>query len=211
MEEKQKVLDLFDSDEIKSLISELIDATDAISKKQPIIGFHHKFYVPGWVGLFQLMAVESKMSKFEQQPFYKDMNYLAFADWIISSSEKLANLQNAPNVEGEVDKESDKYKQQSNTIIVLLHAITDCWINAAPEVATIINREYTKDTKISLAGIVYKALEENLKPIGYQRDVQKESSYNGPSLSDIGNNILAIICNLILFALIAGLISLIFG
>ena len=100
MEEKQKVLDLFDSDEIKSLISELIDATDAISKKQPIIGFHHKFYVPGWVGLFQLMAVESKMSKFEQQPFYKDMNYLAFADWIISSSEKLANLQNAPNVEG---------------------------------------------------------------------------------------------------------------
>lgn len=208
---KQEILDLFDSDEIKSILSELIEAGETISREKPTIGFHHKFYVPGWIGFFQQWAVESKMGKFQRQSFYKDKNYLDFANWMVSSSEKLAELQ-LEDQEKEGNNDKEKQKLQSETIFSVLHVVTDAWFNRAPEVASYPNIEYTKDTLISLAGFVFNAFEKNLRPIGYpQQYEKKKSKYESPSWSEMGNHFLGIICNIILFGLIIGLLSLIFG
>lgn len=211
MQTKQQVLAVFDSEEIKKILLELIDAADTISKRTPTIGFHHKFYVPGWISVIQISMVESKMSTFEKATFYKEKNYIDFANWIIESSKKLAELQ-VKEIEYDNSKDKEISKQQSNTIIAVLHALAEVWYSCAPEVASMCNREYTKDTRISLAGIVFRALEEVLEPLGCsQSSSQKEPSYEGPSFSDIGNQLLAMICNIILSAIIIGIGSLIFG
>lgn len=211
MTTKEQLISVFDSEEIKNILSEIIDAADTISKKTPTVGFHHKFYIPGWISFFQISMVESKMNTFEKATFYKEMNYIDFANWIIKSSNKLAELQvNALKSIDCIDDED--FQRQSQTIIAVLHAAAEAWYNSAPEVASMCNREYTKDTRISLAGIVFRALEENLKPLGCpQSSTQKEPSYEGPSFSDMGNQLLAIICNVTLFGIIMGIGSLIFG
>lgn len=211
MQTKKQLLAVFDSEEIQNILSELIDAADTISKRTPTIGFHHKFYVPGWISVIQITIVESKMSTFEKATFYKEKNYVDFANWIIKSSKELADLQ-IKQIDSDKSQDKEISKQQSDSIITILHAVAEAWYNCAPEVASICNREYTKDTRISLAGIVFRALEEILEPLGCpQSSSQKEPGYEGPSFSDMGNQLLAMICNIILFAIIIGIGSLLFG
>lgn len=201
---------MFDSDEINKIISELIDAANTISKKEPTIGFHHKFYVPGWIGGIQIWCVERKMSAFEKTVFYKDKNYLDFANWIIDSSKKLADL-HTKNIETDDSKDKERTRQQSNAIIYILAEITNAWYNCAPEVASICNRKYTKNTMISLAGIVRFAVEDNLKPIGCPQSPRNHEQSFKEDLKDIRDIVLTYICNLILLSLILGLGRLIFG
>jgi len=52
---------MFPEREMKDKLNDIIIAINELSQKTPVVGFHHSFYVPGWIGFFQLMAVESKM------------------------------------------------------------------------------------------------------------------------------------------------------
>lgn len=79
---------MFPERDMKDKLNDIIIAINKLSQKTPVVGFHHSFYVPGWIGFFQLMAVESKMNKFASQPFCRNMNYFEFGDWIINKSKK---------------------------------------------------------------------------------------------------------------------------
>mgnify|MGYP007106396457 CR=1 FL=1 len=76
---------MFPEREMKDKLNDIIIAINELSQKTPVVGFHHSFYVPGWIGFFQLMAVESKMNKFASQPFCRNMNYFEFGS---STSQK---------------------------------------------------------------------------------------------------------------------------
>ena len=84
---------MFPERETKDKLNDIIIAINELSQKTPVVGFHHSFYVPGWIGFFQFMAVESKMNKFASQPFSRETKYFAFGDWIINKSKEIADLQ----------------------------------------------------------------------------------------------------------------------
>ena len=86
MDNLNNVLDLFPSREMKDQLNDIIRVINDISNKRPIVGFHHSFYVPGWIGIIQTTIVESKMNKFASSTFYRNMNYYEFGDWIINKS-----------------------------------------------------------------------------------------------------------------------------
>lgn len=94
---------------------------------------------------------------------------------------------------------------------MVLHRFVDVWSNCAPEVASICNRNFTENTKISLLGILLYALEDSLSPLGYPKSSYKEPDFDGPSLKEIGYQILGMLCNIILLAVIVGLGNLVFG
>ena len=75
MNNVNNILDMFPEREMKDKLNDIIIAINELSQKTPVVGFHHSFYVPGWIGFFQLMAVESKMNKFASQPFCRNTNY----------------------------------------------------------------------------------------------------------------------------------------
>ena len=71
-------LSVFHNEELKSLLVELVDACNELSQRTPVLGFHFRFYIPGWIGFIQEKIVESRLSKWEGQIFYKDKNYVEF-------------------------------------------------------------------------------------------------------------------------------------
>ena len=73
MNNVNNILDMYPEREMKDKLNDIIIAINELSQKTPVVGFHHSFYVPGWIGFFQLMAVESKMNKFASQPFCRNM------------------------------------------------------------------------------------------------------------------------------------------
>ena len=87
------ILDMFPSMEMKEKINDIIIVINELSQKTPVVGFHHTFYVPGWIGFFQIMAVENKMNKFASQPFCRNMYYFEFGDWIINKSREMMDGQ----------------------------------------------------------------------------------------------------------------------
>ena len=92
MDNLNNVLDLFPSREMKDQLNDIIRVINDISNKRPVVGFHHSFYVPGWIGIIQTTIVESKMNKFESRTFCKNMNYYEFGDWIINKSKEKGNI-----------------------------------------------------------------------------------------------------------------------
>lgn len=91
--------------------------------------------------------------------------------------------------------------------------LLNCWIDCCPEVATYCNQDYIENTKISPAGIMYKNLSANLKQIGFKKSEGKSKS--GKSfVEDVKGGLYYIagyILNILIFAAIFGLGSLIFG
>ena len=75
MSDYSNILNLFPDQELKNRIETILVATEEISKKERVFGFHQRFYVPGWIGLIQQSIVENKMNKFVVQPFYDEKNY----------------------------------------------------------------------------------------------------------------------------------------
>ncbi len=209
MENKTQILDSFSSTVVKDFLSKLITAIEVLAAKQPVVGFHHRFYVPGWIGFIQLSIVEHKMNKYENENFYGGMTYIDFANWIINSSKQICELQLA-EVERLNNRESEIFQQQANIIIEVFNMIAENWYQCAPEVASICNRPYTDGTTISVVGIVYHALEDNLKPLGYPQSIKKQPIYEGPSFSDIGNHLLAMVCNMVLLGVVLSIGSLFF-
>ncbi len=91
--------------------------------------------------------------------------------------------------------------------------LLNSWVDCCPEVATYCNQQYTQDTMISPAGLMYKNLCVNLKPLGFKEGEAKSSS--GKSfVEDVKGGLYMIagyVLNCLLLAAIFGLGSLIFG
>ena len=65
----EEILLLFPDGMLKNNLRELIVANDSLANKEPVYGFHYKFYVPGWIGFIQECVVESKMQKFNEKEY----------------------------------------------------------------------------------------------------------------------------------------------
>jgi hypothetical protein len=203
------ILDMFPEREMKDNLNDIIVVIDELSHKTPVVGFHHSFYVPGWIGFFQLMFVESKMNKFASQSFCRNMNYFEFGDWLINKSKEIADLQKRTATEDQQITES-----QNDAIIRVFKVLAALWMNYLPEISTYHSIKYTENTLISPAGMVYKGLEENLKGLGYE---QSDDSGKGSksSVKDDAKgclySIVGYILNILLLAAIFGLLGAIFG
>ena len=203
------ILDMFPTREMKDKINDIIVVINELSQKTPVVGFHHSFYVPGWIGFFQIMAVESKMNKFASQTFCRNMNYFEFGDWIINKSKEIVDLQKEMTTD-----DTQLAQSQNEAIIRVFKVMTALWMNFLPEVSTYHSIKYTENTLISPAGMVYKGLEENLKDLGYEAgDDSGQASKS--SVKDEAKgclySIAGYILNIILLAIIFGILGAIFG
>ena len=203
------ILDMFPSMEMKEKINDIIIVINELSQKTPVVGFHHTFYVPGWIGFFQIMAVENKMNKFASQTFCRNMNYFEFGDWIINKSMEIVDLQKEMTTD-----DTQLAQSQNEAIIRVFKVMTALWMNFLPEVSTYHSIKYTENTLISPAGMVYKGLEENLKDLGYEAgDDSGQASKS--SVKDEAKgclySIAGYILNILLLAIIFGILGAIFG
>ena len=203
------ILDMFPTREMKDKINDIIVVINELSQKTPVVGFHHSFYVPGWIGFFQIMAVESKMNKFASQTFCRNMNYFEFGDWIINKSKEIVDLQKEMTTD-----DTQLAQSQNEAIIRVFKVMTALWMNFLPEVSTYHSIKYTENTLISPAGMVYKGLEENLKDLGYEAgDDSGQASKS--SVKDEAKgclySIAGYILNILLLAIIFGILGAIFG
>ena len=203
------ILDMFPEREMKDKLNDIIIVINELSQKTPVIGFHHSFYVPGWIGFFQMMVVENKMNKFASKTFCRNMNYFEFGDWIINRSKEIANLQKESSTE-----DIQMTQSQNDAIIRVFKVLTALWMNYLPEVSTYHSIKYSENTLISPAGMVYKGLEENLKQLGYEQSNENEQGSKSSVNDDAKGCLYTIagyILNILLFAAIFGLLGAIFG
>lgn len=203
---------MFPEREMKDKLNDIIVVIDELSHKTPVVGFHHSFYVPGWIGFFQLMFVESKMNKFASQSFCRNMNYFEFGNWVINKSKEIADIQKGIAID-----DPQMTKSQNDAIIRVFKVLAALWMNYLPEVSTYHSIKYTENTLISPAGLVYKGLEDNLKDLGYeQSDDSDDSGHSSKSsVKDDAKgclySIVGYILNILLLAAIFGLLGAIFG
>lgn len=52
MNDRKAIIESFTSQEMKGEMSKLLDIMQEFANTTPIIGIHHRFYVPGWIGFF---------------------------------------------------------------------------------------------------------------------------------------------------------------
>lgn len=208
MENYNDILDMFPSKEMKEKLNEVIIAIDELSQKTPVVGFHHSFYVPGWIGYIQQMFVESKMNKFASQKFCRNINYYEFADWIVDKSKEITELQTQTTADDQTVTQT-----QSEAVARVFNVLSALWMNCCPEISTYCNIKYGEDRLISPAGMVYKGIEENLKKIGIEENEKGNNS--GPGFKESAKNMFYMfagyIINIIIFASIIGIIGAIFG
>ncbi len=70
-----------------------------LANRTPIVGLHHRVYVPGWIGIIQQIIVEHKMNKVAEQTFScAGMNYYQLGDWIINKLAEIAEIQSKSEV-----------------------------------------------------------------------------------------------------------------
>lgn len=199
--------------EVKKKMSEVYEAMEALSHKQPVNGFHHRFYVPGWIGSIQWFIVSLKMDKWCRQPFYKEKNYYEFADWIGDTAHSLHDYLNNSET-----KERADYEQHSDDIVSAIHLLMLMWVECSPEVAAFTDRDYRDETtgqeyKVSIGFLLNKRIENE---IGKQRNVAETTSKSSgwkdfkEEAKSFGYMIAGWFINIAIFALIAGLISAIF-
>ena len=200
---------MFPSSEMKEKLNEVILAIDELSRKTPVVGFHHSFYVPGLIGYIQQLLVESKMNDFALQKFCRGMNYYEFADWIVDKSKEVVELQKQTVA---TDKELEQ--TQAEAISRVFQVISTLWMNCSPEIATYYSIEYGENRLISPAGVVYRGIESNLKELGIEYTDNKKGD-SGHSFKESAQNLFYMIAgyilNIILLASIIGIIGAIFG
>lgn len=201
------------SDEEQKILSEIITAINELSSRTPIVGFHHLFYIPGWIGAIQEIFVEYKMEKEAEKKFYNNMNYYEFVDWILTITKQISELHYATkptNINENID-EMQTYREQSDYIIKLIRGLIESWAHCYPEIAKFVNLRTNEDMMISRVGLLYQCTKETLKPIN---DTDFEIGFMDSSFKDdlksLFFNILSMLCNVIVFAIIVYIISLIF-
>jgi hypothetical protein len=172
-------LSVFHNEELKCLLTELVDACNELSQRTPVFGLDFRFYIPGWIGFVQEKIVENRFSKFENKVFYKDKNYVEFANWVVDRTAKIVELHLANKPLDNDDTSLKIYNAQSQVIIDLTHVVLDVWRRCAPEVSTTPNR-IVKDKFIkSLYAIIYNEAAVELNKVGFRRPPVQKSNNSG--------------------------------
>ena len=203
---QNEILSIFPNGKLKTILQEIIVANGSLSNKQPVYGFHFKFYVPGWIGFIQECIVESKMQKFYKTPFYADRGYIDFANWIVDKASEVAKCYN----EIETLKNEDKIACKK-MVINIFNATIENWMECCPEIATYCNIDFDGNVRISPMGFVHYRLASSLKNFGYtQFDSNTSKSSLFSEVKAQGMYIIGYILNVILLACIWGILIAIF-
>ena len=158
---------IFEDGEIKTVLSEFMEAGIEIVKREPVVGFHHQFYLPGWIGFVQQLMVEKKMNEWKNKNYYKNKNYTEFAMWLIDSSEKIAEIHIANRPDPSNDEANALFEKQSDVIINITSTLIEIWRASSPEVSTVFSIKLDDETRMSLYGALCNDVSLNLKDIGY--------------------------------------------
>lgn len=187
-------------------ISELKDLTSALQRQPQVIGFSHKFYVPGWVGFVQECLVEHKMNKASKKPIYKGLGYLECGDKISELVKKACET--ISTEDGFVKNNEDE-----NNLNVLSSAMAalEAWEHVYPETAHWMNIHISDNYITSAYGVIQRNIKDSLSKIVDLPKEKSEKSNGSGEFKAMGNQILAMICNVIVFAVLACLIAGIFG
>lgn len=206
-------LSVFHNEELKCLLTELVDACNELSQRTPVFGLDFRFYIPGWIGFVQEKIVENRFSKFENKVFYKDKNYVEFANWVVDRTAKIVELHLANKPLDNDDTSLKIYNAQSQVIIDLTHVVLDVWRRCAPEVSTTPNRIVKEKFIKSLYAIIYNEAAVELNKVGFRRPPVQKSNNSGclPELRVLGIRVLGMFINCLTLALIGSIVAAIIG
>lgn len=194
----------------KKHLVELNELTATLEKMPQTVGFVHRFFVPGWVGVVQECIIDHKMSKVAKRPIYKGLNYYECGD-------KIAELTRSAC---EARKEADDFRENDNDNLDNLSIVNssfraiDAWANIYPEIAYWMNRQVNNNYVTCALGIVQENVNSSLSKIielPAEKKNHKPNSSFSRDLKAMGGQIAAMVCNVLLFATIASLIGAIFG
>lgn len=200
------IIEVISNETVKEKLTRIIEATEAISKKQPVLGFHHRFYVPGWIGLIQQIFVENKMDAFASQPFFKEKNYNEYAEWLITSTTEVAQT-----IKEECAGQPELQHEQMKAACTVMVQAAETWAACALEVATMCNRQINEHTLMSLYGIVYRNIIDNMSETGNEISQSHNDSSIGEDLKDGLYRIAGMILNAIILFGVIGIFGAIFG
>ena len=187
-------------------INELKELIEALSHQTQYIGFNHKFYVPGWIGLIQESIVESKMSKVAKQPIYKGLNYYECGNRIVELTSKACNAL--------IESEDYQGKDNPENLVIMSTSFKalDAWTNVFPEIAYWMNYKINDSQVTCALGVLQNSLKESLsKIVRIPNEKDKQQSSFGQEMKAMGGQIVAYICNMIVLGIIFGILSAIFG
>lgn len=202
----EDILSQFPDGELKDILQELIVANDSLACKEPVYGFHHKFYIPGWIGLIQECTVESKMQKFNKNVFYAGKGYIDFVNWIGAKADAVAK--HYPEIENMDDEKNSVCKK---LIVAIFDSVIENWAKCCPEIATYCNIDFNGNTKISPIGLIHYMLASSLQNFGYPKFNNKSSKNSFISeMKTQGYYIIGYILNVIILACVFGIIGAIF-
>lgn len=196
--------------ETQKYIQQLNELTETLKKQPQYVGFNHRFYVPGWIGFVQQCIVESKMTRAAKKPIYQGKGFYECGDIIIDL------VDNACKAKKESVDNFEKNNEDIESLQIVSSATEalDAWINIYPEIAYWMNQKFDDKYITNAVGIIQGNLKESLTSI---IDLPKENfkpktnSSFCRELKAMGSQMLAMICNILVFAAVFGLLATIFG
>lgn len=194
----------------KKHLVELDELTARLEKMPQTVGFVHRFLVPGWVGVIQECIIDHKMSKVAKQPIYKGLNYYECGDSIA----ELTRMACDARKESEDFHENDNNNLDNLSIVNSSFRAIDAWANIYPEIAYWMDRQVNGNYVTCVLGLVQENVKSSLSKIielPAEKKNHKPNSSFSRDLKAMGGQMAAMVCNVLLFAAIASLISAIFG
>ena len=205
----QNKLSIFQDGDLKETLDEIVNASIELSQRTPVVGFHHRFYVPGWIGFIQETIVNKNMHKWRSEVFYKGKTYDEFMFWMISSSEKLCELQISSKPANYMDEEDMQlYKQRKKAIVDTVDDLIKVWSSVAPEVVFQRNLKGDEDGPISPYKFVCDNVALALEDLGYPKPyVSKNTGGCRAEMRELFYRVAGMFINCLTLAAIGALIS----
>lgn len=215
MNSAKELIDSISGDEYKNKMSDFLIAIEALTQKEPAVGFNPRFYVPGWIGVIQSIIVSGKKDKWCKLPFYNQKNYYEFTEWVNDMAHDFHDYLNSTDV-----KSREDYGEHLEEIKNVFQLMLLVWSECAPEVSLDLDSDYYdektgKQYKVSMAYLLKKSIEAEVgAPKRASNEVkQKTSTWDNikEDAKTMGYMLAGWIINLVLLALIIGLFDLIFN
>ena len=197
--------------ETEFYIRELEELRGALRSESQYIGFHHKFYIPGWIGWIQRIFVEKKMDQQAKKPIYKGKGYY---DCGFKIASLVYDACESRRLSDPCFQKDNNHPAHQAIYLNAMQALKD-WSQIYPEIAEMPNRRINDQTYISTSGLLYHKIQSHLSEI---MDVKGEDKINvkpkESMLSDIidfGQWLITWACNMIVFVAIFSILIAIFG
>lgn len=213
----QDLTSIIPQQDVLSKLQELIEIAEELKKHEHVGGFHYSFYVPGWIGFFQQINVEAKVEKFKSSPLVGNRTYADIAQLIIDNTSAIVKSLLAYEETLSIDSEKDDYNIECLYVTNTILYVRNIWLELSPEAALYYNIKVADNQLANMAGIVFRATEQDLKKIGYNAEdskYEKTSSFwkdTKDSMKNLLYNIAGYIINILTLACIIGLLGAIFG